>query len=214
MPIDETTLRKYKRIGDELLDLQFEGRFLALVLAIRAFTVNQPRVPAGNPDGGQWVADGGHIIRVADNEPPPQYTVDLQEEDKLGGHAYRDHVGKSDTELLLRIVNTQSLKVLSKGYGAASGSFVSRDSANDLVNQVLREYKPEVDRVTAGEAPGATLNKRFGYPTGKEAAWLSLSETPFIRKTYEVRVIIRYAPGSSRGYRVLTAFPFNIDRIN
>ena len=37
-----------------------EAKHAQLVLAFKAgFNPNQPRVPAGNPDGGQWSASGG-----------------------------------------------------------------------------------------------------------------------------------------------------------
>jgi hypothetical protein len=47
-------------------------------LASKAYNPNQPRVPAGNPDGGQWTSDGGDggtaRIRLAGplptNDPP------------------------------------------------------------------------------------------------------------------------------------------------
>ena len=33
---------------------------------------NQPRVPAGNPDGGQWTAEGGNIGRSAESSKEPR----------------------------------------------------------------------------------------------------------------------------------------------
>jgi hypothetical protein len=41
--------------------------------AAKAYNPNQPRVPAGNPDGGQWTSDGssGGLARVRLAGPPP-----------------------------------------------------------------------------------------------------------------------------------------------
>ena len=66
-----------------------EAKLRDLQLAVKAgFDPNQPRVPAGNPDGGQWTGSGGESgsggervgigvggasgrpIRVAQNDPP------------------------------------------------------------------------------------------------------------------------------------------------
>jgi hypothetical protein len=67
-----------------------EEKHAQLVLAFKAgFNPNQPRVPAGNPDGGQWTgsggrsgssgANGGGLTQVAQNVPPDHLT-DIPEE--------------------------------------------------------------------------------------------------------------------------------------
>jgi hypothetical protein len=43
--------------------LAFELKFKRL-LREKAYNPNQPRVPAGNPDGGQWTSEGGHEGRI------------------------------------------------------------------------------------------------------------------------------------------------------
>lgn len=48
-------LRIHTRIGHDILD----RKVAALARAVKAFDPNQPRVPAGNPDGGQWTTTGG-----------------------------------------------------------------------------------------------------------------------------------------------------------
>jgi hypothetical protein len=40
-----------KAIGDLMAQARSEG-------AVREYDPNQPRVPAGNPDGGQWTTEG------------------------------------------------------------------------------------------------------------------------------------------------------------
>ena len=44
------------RLRRQLADLKFE---VALRRIFHKYSPNQPRVPAGNPDGGQWTDDGG-----------------------------------------------------------------------------------------------------------------------------------------------------------
>jgi hypothetical protein len=47
-----------------------------------AFNPDQPRVPAGNPDGGQWTSDGGGLeqsLTTAPDQPPRSDLRQLQE---------------------------------------------------------------------------------------------------------------------------------------
>lgn len=62
-----------------------------------AFNPNQPRVPAGRPDGGQWTdGDDAGVIPVADNNRPGGDRY-------LNPHIVNDHIGKSDAELIARM---------------------------------------------------------------------------------------------------------------
>lgn len=47
---------QHLQVCRELADLKFE---LAFRRIFRKYDPNQPRVPAGNPDGGQWTSDAG-----------------------------------------------------------------------------------------------------------------------------------------------------------
>ena len=97
--------------------------------AEQRYNPSQPRVPAGNPDGGQWTGEGGGGSAAAHDtegveggdssdgededtggqgggaenaeEPRRRPSVNLTEEEggNHGGHTLRDHVGKSDEEL-------------------------------------------------------------------------------------------------------------------
>jgi hypothetical protein len=69
--------------------MHIEIALLMIDLALRAFNPNQPRVPAGRSDGGQWTSgddtgvltnDGNvWIYRVSDGDED-QYRVDLMVE--------------------------------------------------------------------------------------------------------------------------------------
>jgi HK97 family phage portal protein len=193
------------------------------------FDPSQPRVPEGGPDSGQWTGDGGggsggfesdefgagssegeaERVRVAQAENTPKYSIDLPDEDARGGHGYRDHVGKSDEELL-GIVERSVFHTLSKSYfKKAQGAFVSLESANDFVNRVLEENRATVDLVASGEVEEMWLEKRFGYPTGKEAFRPGPEQPVHMRQTYNVGVLLRHDPKAARGYTVVTAYPLN-----
>jgi hypothetical protein len=90
---------------------QWQVRGLRITLRLKRFNPAQPRVPAGHPDGGRWTDGGGGggsgdatFIPVGsrDEERTP-LKVDLEEEEASGGHAIRQHVGKSYAELIGRL---------------------------------------------------------------------------------------------------------------
>lgn len=54
------------RIRQEMAAFNFRAQQWRLALKLKAnFDPNQPRVPAGNPDGGQWAGSGGRAGRRA-----------------------------------------------------------------------------------------------------------------------------------------------------
>lgn len=99
--IDPEKLSNYER---ELAGLRLEGELLAMRLWLRGFHPDQLRLPAGNPDGGQWTIGGagGDDARIesVQYQPPRRYTVDLEQEERRGGHAIRRHVHQSDEQML------------------------------------------------------------------------------------------------------------------
>jgi len=231
-------------------DIAWERFKLALVrreFALRSkagFNPGQPRVPAGNPDSGQWTGEGGsgaqgsssddhdrntgrndpRILsdatpdnffkpgaQLAQNETQRRYSVDLNEEEARGGHTLRNHVGRTDDELLASVRGDRGTAGFYRYARKREGSFESRESANDFVNRTLERNQIMVDRVADGKLDREFLNARFGYPTGREAFRPSIDSEPYIRDTYEVGVEIRRDPSSVRGYRVLTAYPRNED---
>jgi hypothetical protein len=187
---------------------------------------DQPRVPAGGPEGGQWTSGGGggtapsdqagdddRVTLVADNRDPRRYTVDLYEEEGYG-HTLRDHVAKTEDELLAAIESERTEVRTPFGlivnYKPAIGSFDSRESANDFVNRTLEANTSLVDEGADGKLEYAKLEKIFGYRTGKEAYLKSGISTPIVQWTHGVRVVIHADANSARGYRVRTAFPINL----
>ncbi|MCK9917785.1 hypothetical protein MXD81_52470 [Microbacteriaceae bacterium K1510] len=206
---------------------------------------DQARVPAGNPDGGQWTDEGGGSssqgdrggasgsqgdsgrsdprvpsdatpdnyytpgARLAQNDAEQKYGVSLKEEEKRGGHTIRDHVGKSDDELMSVMQNDRSDGGVVGYVRRRQGSFESVEKANDLVNRTLEANKSIVDRVARGENERDFITSRFGYITGREAYRPAPDASPYLRNTYSVGVGIERDTRASRGYRVYTAYPRN-----
>ena len=155
--------------------------------------------------------------QLAQNETQKRYSVDLAEEEAPRGigHALREHVGKSDSELLDIVRNDWTRRTLGRfevtDFRFAHGSFLSLEAANDFVNRTLDDNRETVDQVASGRKDSAKLDKRFGYQTGREALRPMGDSEPYMRDTYGVRVIIRHDARADRGYRVRTAFPINED---
>lgn len=211
----------------------------------RKYRPDQPRLPAGRSDGGQWTNDDGaggdsashpstteptagsgrsdsRVLsdatretylkpgaRLAANDAERRYTVNLGEEEQRGGHTLRDHVGKTDEELL-QVMNAERGDVGFYGYvRQRQGTFESAESANDLVNRTLERNTAAVDEVASGNQDKGFLTSRFGHITGREAYRPNPDADPVLRNTYGVGVGIVHDARTSRGYRVYTAYPRN-----
>jgi hypothetical protein len=59
MPLSASALWEWKAARHALAVAHLEVRRLRIALLLRRFNPSQPRVPAGNPDGGQWTSEGG-----------------------------------------------------------------------------------------------------------------------------------------------------------
>jgi hypothetical protein len=161
-------------------------------------------------DGDAGGSGAGGDIRVAQaDDDPRKYSVNLKEEDARGGHAFRDHVGKSDAELIDVVQSSVIRGEFVTLYKDEQGSFLSVEAANDFTNQILQKNSARVDAVASGFADEAWLAERFGHITGKEAFRGGPEDQVYIRPTYAAGVLIRHDPRSPRGFMVQTAYPVN-----
>ncbi len=73
----------------QIAALSFELKLFKLIRALKAFNPDQPRVPAGNPDGGQWTSGNGEgALRVQlAGEIPQNDTPDVPEQEPPGARA-------------------------------------------------------------------------------------------------------------------------------
>jgi hypothetical protein len=187
-----------------------ERRLFALERA--EFNPDQPRVPAGNPGGGEWTSGdwGGGTPRATPISDRIRKPINLLDEQAKGGHGYSKHVGKSEAELI---------KTLDDNYyrffgvtvdQAAEGSFADLLQANDFVNRTLDANEGIVDLVSEGQITReAWIARRFGYQTGYEAYRQDADSDPYIRPTYNVGIFIVHDSSTANGFRVITAYPFN-----
>jgi hypothetical protein len=225
----------------ELLALRHDFAKLKLEYELRRFqqkySPNQSRVPAGNPDGGQWASGGGASggapasgsdgqvlsdenpdpirpgARYAQNEPSG-HPIDLREEQQLGGHAIEGHVGKSQ-QFLLNRARELALSAERKGdffQGFRVGSFSSLEAANKLVNATIAQNPAKIERITSGQSPREELVGRLDSITGYEAYMRNERAQPYIRETDGVVVVAIPDRRAAKGYRVDSAFPVRFGR--
>lgn len=91
--------------------------------------------------------------------------------------------------------------------GFSAGSFSSLEAANKLVNSTIGQNQARVDRVASGTVQYDAIEQPFESPTGYEGYIRSTYSQAELRDTYGVKVVISHDPNSSRGYRIVTAFP-------
>ncbi len=179
---------------------------------------NQPRVPAGNSDGGQWTSGGGYGVgneRVLSDANPgelvpgAQYAQNDPQDRILNKHIRDDHVGKTDKELIERIEKETLPGLFVRTGRDRNGTFYSIEAARDFINRTIESNQTEIARFLNGSRLRELLTLRFGYETGREA--FLENGVIGIRKTYEVGVVIQRDPSSTLGYRVISAYPRNFN---
>lgn len=193
-----------------------QRRFVrALGELVRKSRPDQPRVPRGVPEGGEWTIDLGSArqqrlaaerVRVA--QVNGMGLVDLRDHEGIeGAHGIAEHVGKSDAYLLARVGGGAFQVGAERVFKYRAGSFSSLATANQLVNSTLALNRTIVQVVARGEQQDAYIIAPFGAPTGKEAFRSGLSSQPYIRTTTWVAVYIVHDSRMPGGYRIQTAYP-------
>jgi hypothetical protein len=225
---DDSFDMKLQKMRCDLAALNVELKLCKLAYLLRKYSPSQPRAPAGSAEGGQWTSGGGgggteqgseadagssEEGRSASegSESARPYTVDLEEEERRGGHATEGHVAKSEAYLKTEVQQLAQDRVEEGQYplGLRVGSFTSLESATELVNSTLLQNRERVDRVARGESGGDFLRAFFDSPTGYEAYLPTPNSLPYMRDTYGVGVLIARDPHSANGYRVHSAYPIN-----
>lgn len=202
------------------------------------FNPNQPRVAAGNPDGGQWTDGSGAQSRTgeahdrATGRNDPRILSDATPDSlfKPGAQLAQDDTARRlpvdlreeearGGHTIEKHVNRspQALKAQvqeifdqdPRRINVHSGSFSSIEAANKLVNSTLAQNRAIVDQVAAGLRHDAVVHAQFGSVTGIEAVGPNIRSEVYFRQTDGVGVRILHDPSSRRGYFVDTAFPSN-----
>jgi hypothetical protein len=235
-PDYQRTVLRYEIARDLML---LSARRLQRLLDAKAnFNPAQPRVPAGNSDGGQWTNAGGGSAARQDfqnflrgnlngkprlsQEPqaqvipaqfypghPERYKTVLEDEEARGGHTISEHVSKSPDQLIRDMNITRTEGLFVTTAMKRNGSFPSIEAANKLINSTLSQNQIAVDLVADGIKSDDFITARFSSKTGIEAFAASERTQPYIRDTYGVGVSIVHDKSSPKGYTIVTAYPRN-----
>ena len=144
-----------------------ETRLAILAQAVKAnFNSNQPRVPAGNPDGGQWTSsEGGPGTRLAAADKPrlgraALIAIAAQAAKRLI-EAYRrseglfDLFGKKEGTVAVTTINGEDI------FGANSNSptytTTDRIAAEGMRDTLLEKYPTVMDTTNIGHRPNDAL---------------------------------------------------------
>ncbi|SNB60505.1 MULTISPECIES: hypothetical protein [unclassified Agrobacterium] len=147
------------------------------------FNPDQPRIPAGDPRGGEWTAvnHSGSQDEVPSSEKNTP-KVDLRKEENYrGAHTLRYHVGKTDMEILLRMGPPARWWMPRPFVMYRNGSFDSYGDADYFVNKTIARNIETVRLVSSGILQQAFLITRFGHRTGvatARTAFISIRLTP------------------------------------
>ncbi len=226
-----------RRLKSDIAAARFQLALIRMNLWERKYRSDQPRVPAGSSEGGQWTDDAGGFGGLppgdeayqlddgvyrpeGDDRPqlepvsaprPPR--VNLDEEEKQGGHAAKHgHIGTPNAALM-RMLSEERLDMPAVSVLApAHGAFNDLATANAYTNDVLQASPAQVEAVARGEVRSAELIRRYATPTGREAyrATKGMNGAILIRPTFSVFVKIKHT-GTGKGFVVTTAYPRNKD---
>jgi len=199
--MDDTQTRQIFKLAQ--LRLMIAAATMQALLRKANFNPAQPRIPAGAPGGGRWT--DGLLLPASDR---PMSHIDLrQEEGKHGAHTIRNHVRKTDSELVARMGPPAKWWQPVKLGVYRNGSFFSLEDANTYVNETLRLHEDTVAKVADGAPENAFLKLRVGRRIGREAFRTDPYSEPVVRHAYEVGVYIEHEPSNTnhRTRRVLSS---------
>lgn len=196
------------RIYGRIEAMQIEIALMRIGLAFRALNPSQPRVPAGQPDGGRWTSENGSGSTVGDNDGrvflisdggDRNLAVDLRTEEGRGGHTVGRHIGKSDNELFERVRQSQWRNSMGHGGLRRAGSFSSLETANNPVNKTINFNQRAIAPIITGVNDRIFIKYTFDTLTGREA-YSTNDQVIYTRDTYSVGVELRRDPRLARSF--------------
>lgn len=123
--------------------------------------------------------------------------VSLGAEEALGGHTIARHVGRTEAELRLRLVQQPAIP--------AASTFLTLKDAERVVAAALRANKGAIKAWAAAAGPGQT--KSFTYASASVVGRGVVRSTGNLVDMRNVVVVVRKVVARNRVYFVLTAFP-------
>ncbi len=127
--------------------------------------------------------------------PPDTGTasVNLRDEEALGGHTIRDHVGKTPSDLMKRLAASPS-----KNYAS---SFTDVATAESAVGETIAANQARIVRWLKGSDPQFWVKSNLGRNVGIEIA----KGSSVAQECSNVTVVLMRNASSPPGYRIHTA---------
>lgn len=123
--------------------------------------------------------------------------ISLKAEEAAGGHTIREHVGRTDAQLRIRLAKQAKIP--------AATSFRALDEAEAAVSSVLRLRSAEIAAWASGAPTGS--RKAFEAALGKVVGGGVVRATGQFTAMTSVRIVLKKVAQNDRVYFVLTAFP-------
>jgi hypothetical protein len=138
--------------------------------ACKAYDPNQPRVPAGSPEGGQWTSEGRPAaVRLASSERTPRLRAGrigvvldvarrlidaFRKENRL-----RDLFGEDVGTVAVTSLDDRYVYGFNSGISEYSGQYTDRDAAaaDELRGRMLAKYPGEMATGNIGAMPNNAL---------------------------------------------------------
>ncbi|MCG7897608.1 MAG: hypothetical protein JAY85_04035 [Candidatus Thiodiazotropha weberae] len=115
--------------------------------------------------------------------------------ENFGGHPVSKHVGKTDQELIDRIVAEPHIP--------SSSSFTNLEIAEKAVGDVLAGNRANIQTWLAGNDRQLPLSMNLGYEVGRKV----LNGSTTVQASTDITVLLRRDPLMPNGYRIHTAYP-------
>ena len=136
--------------------------------ALKAYDANQPRVPAGSPDGGQWTSDGtggANRVRVAQGDKPRlgphAIAIIAAEAAKRAIEAFRKDKGLLDLfgSRIGTVTYTEfnGENIFGSNSSSPTYSRGDRDAAVSLRDRLLEKYPDVMNAEHVGQRPNDAL---------------------------------------------------------
>lgn len=173
-------------------------RFLRVLNA--GFRPDQPRVPAGNPDGGQWTREGATVTRVQARSPAPRSGAPR----RIAG-SLRDLTAEQETRLEIShsqmqaaVRRVQSLDPNWKPRPSLYETVEGEIAANNAAAREAQDRLYELSRVGIGPGPFAVESQSA---RGRGRRWTAeeIRENNRIGRTYGCHTCGAKNPGTPNG---------------
>lgn len=145
----------------DLKAVALELSLLRLRLILKLFNPLQPRVPAGNSDGGQWAGGNGRGVNresliqpAAGRESDRLSGRELAQDPYLNRHIMDEHVGRTDQELTARVSEMQGGSLFgllpSPLDKRRASTFETIEPAKGYISETLARNEEQLNRVAQG----------------------------------------------------------------